>query len=206
MRLILVRHGQSPSNIERLLDTTAPGPPLTELGQEQAAALPQALAHRPLSAIYASTLVRTQLTAAPLAAERGLEVQIRDGIREVKAGDLELASGDLPIAAYHEVVFAWAAGDLARRMPGGDTGAETFARYDAVVAEAAAHDNAVVFSHGAVIRMWVAGRATNLPAGFAEAHPLENTGIVVLDGDPAGGWRVDSWTDRVVGGLVVASP
>ena len=35
MRLILVRHGQSPSNIERLLDTTSPGPSLTELGLEQ---------------------------------------------------------------------------------------------------------------------------------------------------------------------------
>ena len=32
MRLILVRHGQTPSNIERLLDTGAPGPGLTELG------------------------------------------------------------------------------------------------------------------------------------------------------------------------------
>ena len=38
MRLILVRHGQTPSNIERLLDTGAPGPGLTELGLAQSGA------------------------------------------------------------------------------------------------------------------------------------------------------------------------
>ena len=206
MRLILVRHGQTPSNIDRRIDTTAPGPSLTELGFAQAAALVDAFAAVPLDAIFASTLVRTQLTAAPLAADRGLAVQVRDGIREVKAGDLELASGEEPIAAYHEVAFAWAAGDLGRVMPGGDTGQHTFDRYDEVVAEAAQHDNAVLFSHGGAIRMWVAGRATNLPLRFAEEHPLENTGVIVLDGSPATGWLVDAWTDRIIGGVQQEQP
>ena len=53
--------------------------------------------------------------------------------------------------------------------------------------------------------MWVAGRAGNLPVGFAEAHPLQNTGVVVLDGSPGSGWRVESWTDRFLAGAVVAS-
>ena len=94
MRLILVRHGQSPSNIERLIDTTVPGPSLTELGQAQARHSPTPWRRCPIDAIYASTLVRTQLTAAPLAAQRALPVQVRDGLREVRAGDLELASGE----------------------------------------------------------------------------------------------------------------
>lgn len=46
MRLLLIRHGQTPSNLKHLLDTAAPGPGLTPLGQDQAAALPQALAGR----------------------------------------------------------------------------------------------------------------------------------------------------------------
>lgn len=29
MRLLLIRHGQMPSNLKRLLDTTEPGPALT---------------------------------------------------------------------------------------------------------------------------------------------------------------------------------
>lgn len=83
MRMLLIRHGQTPSNLGHFLDTAHPGPGLTDLGLRQAAALPGALAGEDIAALYASTLTRTQLTAAPLAAERGLEVLIRDGIREL---------------------------------------------------------------------------------------------------------------------------
>ena len=38
MRLMLIRHGQTPSNVLGLLDTAIPGPGLTDLGREQAAA------------------------------------------------------------------------------------------------------------------------------------------------------------------------
>ena len=44
MRLLLIRHGQTPSNLKFLLDTAVPGAALTELGERQAAALPEALA------------------------------------------------------------------------------------------------------------------------------------------------------------------
>lgn len=71
MRLLLVRHGQTPSNVRFLLDTAVPGPGLTELGERQAAALPEALAGEDIDALYASTLTRAQLTAAPLAGARG---------------------------------------------------------------------------------------------------------------------------------------
>ena len=37
--LILLRHGQTTSNVDRLLDTRLPGAALTELGQEQALSL-----------------------------------------------------------------------------------------------------------------------------------------------------------------------
>jgi release factor glutamine methyltransferase len=38
VRLLLIRHGQTPSNVLGLLDTAPPGPGLTDLGVEQAAA------------------------------------------------------------------------------------------------------------------------------------------------------------------------
>ena len=34
-RLVLVRHGQTPSNVAGVLDTALPGPGLTEEGQQQ---------------------------------------------------------------------------------------------------------------------------------------------------------------------------
>ncbi|MER5506740.1 histidine phosphatase family protein [Streptomyces sp. NPDC002766] len=201
MRLLLIRHGQTPSNVEALLDTAVPGAALTALGEQQAAALPEALADEDIEALYVSTLVRTQLTAAPLAAARGLEPLVRDGIREVSAGDLEMLPGDSEHGLlYMKTVFAWAAGETDLRMPGGESGTEALARYDAVVAEAAASGAGTVamVSHGAAIRMWTAARADNVDVPFAAARPLRNTGVVVLEGSPEDGWKALSWAGALV--------
>ncbi|MFF4905854.1 histidine phosphatase family protein [Streptomyces sp. NPDC001260] len=201
MRLLLIRHGQTPSNVEALLDTAVPGAALTALGEQQAAALPEALADEDIEALYVSTLVRTQLTAAPLAAARGLEPLVRDGIREVSAGDLEMLPGDSEHGLlYMKTVFAWAEGETELRMPGGESGTEALARYDAVVAEAAASGAGTVamVSHGAAIRMWTAARADNVDVPFAAAHPLRNTGVVILDGSPRDGWKALSWAGALV--------
>ncbi|MFJ6895579.1 histidine phosphatase family protein [Streptomyces hokutonensis] len=201
MRLLLIRHGQTTANVDFLLDTAIPGAELTDLGRRQAAALPDAVADENIEVVYASTLIRTQHTAAPLAAARGLDVRVRDGIRELTAGDLEMLPGDRePGHEYMRIVFAWAAGDTELRMPGGENGVEALARYDGVIAEAAdsgARTVAMV-SHGAAIRMWTAARADNVDVNFAAARPLDNTGIVVLDGSPADGWKVLSWAGAAV--------
>ncbi|MGW0286503.1 histidine phosphatase family protein [Streptomyces sp. NPDC003236] len=201
MRLLLVRHGQTPSNVDRLLDTAVPGPGLTPLGERQAAELPRALGDEDIEAVYVSTLLRTRLTAAPLAAARGLEPIVRDGIREVTAGDLEMLPGGSPEGSlYLRTVFAWAAGDTAPRIPGGENGEETLARYDTVVAEAAASGAATVamVSHGAAIRLWTAARAGNVDVAFAAARPLRNTGVVVLEGSPSDGWKALAWEGAAV--------
>jgi probable phosphoglycerate mutase len=201
MRLLLIRHGQTTANVDFLLDTAVPGAELTELGRRQAAAVPEALADEDIEALYASTLIRTQQTAAPLAAARGLDVRVRDGIRELTAGDLEMLPGDTePGHEYMRIVFAWAAGDTELRMPGGESGTEALARYDGVIAEAAdsgARTVAMV-SHGAAIRMWTSARADNIDVNFAAARPLDNTGIVILDGSPADGWKALSWEGALV--------
>ncbi|MER5789523.1 histidine phosphatase family protein [Streptomyces sp. NPDC001980] len=201
MRLLLIRHGQTPTNVDFLLDTAVPGPGLTALGEQQAAALPGALADEDIEALYVSTLTRTQLTAAPLAAARGLDPVVRDGIREVSAGDLEMLPGHSERGEeYMRTVFAWAAGDTAPRMPGGETGDEVLGRYDAVIAEAAASGAGTValVSHGAVIRLWTAARADNVDVPYAASRPLDNTGVVILEGSPADGWKALSWQGAVV--------
>ncbi|MGW8377494.1 histidine phosphatase family protein [Streptomyces sp. ODS28] len=211
MRLLLIRHGQTPSNLVHALDTGAPGPGLTELGERQAAALPEALAGEDIAVLYASTLVRTQLTAAPLAAARGLVPEIREGIRELSAGDMEMRTDDEAAHTYMSTAFAWSGGDTALRMPGGESGDEALARFDAVVAEAhralpGGEGTAALVSHGAAIRMWTAARAQNLDVEFAAAHPLSNTGVVVLDGAPGQGWKALTWEDAPVGGTGLADP
>jgi broad specificity phosphatase PhoE len=202
MRLILIRHGQTASNVAGSLDTAVPGPPLTELGQRQASALPAALADESVGAIFASTQQRAQLTAAPLADARGLKVRIRDGIREIDAGSLEMRTDRRSVERYLTICFDWARGRLDSRMPAAEAGHEVFARFDAVVGEASALDLDTVafFSHGAIIRAWAGWAARNVDGDFVAQHPVGNTGVVILDGSVIDGWTVDSWTGAAVGG------
>ncbi|GAB3691384.1 histidine phosphatase family protein [Angustibacter aerolatus] len=202
MRLILVRHGQTPSNVQRLLDTAVPGADLTDLGRQQAERVPTGLADEPVEAVYASTLVRTQQTAGPLAAALGLDVQVRDGLREITAGDLELRADEASVRTYLDAVVAWADGRETVRVPGGESGTEFLDRYDAVVHEVAASGvrTAVLVSHGAAIRCWVGARCADVDAGFVAEHHVGNTGAVLLDGDPEGGWSLVRWQQDALGG------
>lgn len=198
MRLILVRHGQTRSNVAGLLDTDEPGAGLTGVGLKQAAALPAMLRDESIEVLYASTLVRTQQTAAPLASLLGLEVRVREGLREVRAGHLEMRGDELSVQVYLDTAFAWSSGDVHVRMPGAESGAEVFARYDAVVEEIAGSGaaTAVIVSHGSVIRTWAAARASNVTADFAARNTLANTGGVLLEGSPHDGWHVLTWDGR----------
>lgn len=201
MRLLLIRHAQTPANVLGQLDTTSPGPELTKLGERQAAMVPRAMHDRRVDAIFASTLLRTQLTAEPLASDRGIDTRVLDGLQEIEAGSLEKRSDRESVRRYLETAFAWGSGDLDARMPGGSDGNAFFERFDAGIAMAAAEaDTAVLFSHGAAIRVWTAGRAHNVPPAFAGIHELDNTGVVELSGSPDDGWTLVSWAGLPVGG------
>lgn len=206
MRLLLIRHGQTPANVLGQLDTAHPGPGLTALGTRQAGEIPDALAGEPIDALFVSTLLRTRLTAAPLAQARGLEVQVRGGLHEIEAGNLESRSDRAAVRTYLETVFAWGSGELDVAMPGGPDGHDFFGRYDADLEAIAASGAAVaaVVSHGAAIRVWVAAHATNVPPQFAAENPLDNTGIIVVDGSFEHGWTLTRWADQPVGGLEFA--
>ena len=198
MRLLLIRHSETTANAERLLDTAPPGTDLSERGRVQAEQLVEALADVPVDAIYVSDLVRTQQTAAPLAAARGLVPLIRPGIREIQAGEYEMAPDDGSWGAYLAVLYRWADGEPHARIPRGESGIEVLARYDAVVAEAAEHEAAAIISHGAVIRAWTGARAANVDRAFVADTRLYNTAVIVLDGSPDSGWRVETWANEPV--------
>lgn len=202
MRLLFIRHGQTPANVQGVLDTAIPGPRLTALGERQAAEIPHALSNEPIERIAVSSMIRTRLTAEPLAIARGLEIEEHRGLHEIEAGDLEGRKDKASVRLYLTTVFAWSEGRLDQRMPGGPDGREFFARYDDDIAAiaAASTGTAVVFSHGAAIRVWAGGRASNVDASFAENNPLDNTGIVELDGSPDDGWVLNSWAGAPLGG------
>ena len=85
--VLLVRHGQTPTT-GSTLPGRAPGLHLAETGQAQAqAAADRIAALKDVAAVYASPLERTRETAKPIAAARGLKVQIERGLLEADFGD-----------------------------------------------------------------------------------------------------------------------
>lgn len=204
-RILLIRHAQTVSNISGLLDSRIPGPDLTVLGRRQAAAIPIALERRPVSSITVSNMSRTGQTAAPLADDRGLVPLVDPGLREIEAGDEEMASGAEALSRYVDVIWAWASGDLEPRMPGAQNGVEFFQRFDEaverVVATGGSHP--VIVSHGAAIRVWVGRRCLNVPASFAADSELHNTGSAVVERDRSGGWILGEWNELPMGGIAL---
>ncbi len=131
MKIVLVRHGQTPANRLGALDTVRPGLGLTEEGLAQARRLSdrwESEVAPPPTVIAVSGLYRTRLTAAPLAARYGLTPLVCPGIRELRSGDLEMASDPASQMEYVRTTLSWCAGDVDNRMPGGESGREALAR------------------------------------------------------------------------------
>jgi probable phosphoglycerate mutase len=167
---------------------------LDDVGLDQARALADTLADEPIEAVYASDLIRSQQTAEPLALRHGLEVIVRAGVREIQAGEDEMSADWV---RYLTTIISWQS-DIDTRIPGGETGREVLARFDAVLGEARAkgHRTIAVVSHGAMIRTWAATRATNLTLDFLRTTSLENTLVVDLADAADGSWQVTRWGDK----------
>lgn len=195
MRLILIRHGQTDSNVQRLLDTAHPGAPLNELGLQQAAGLVETLGHEPAEAIYASTLTRAQQTAAPLAEHWGLEVQVIDGIHEILAG-VEEMSADW--TGYVRVLESWSPENLDVGLEGGETARQFLTRYHRAVQEIeqSGHEVAALVSHGAALRVFGLTVAPGLRRELAAE--LLNTEWITMEGSTADGWSIRQWGPHII--------
>jgi broad specificity phosphatase PhoE len=192
--LTFIRHAQSEGNASGLIDTSTPGPGLTELGRAQAAAAAARLSPNDHDGIFASTMVRTQQTAQPMSAALGEAVTVLPGLREVEAGTYEgLPEADA--ADYFAAPQRWLAGDRSPRIPGSLDGDEFDARFDDAVRQI--HDSGarhpVAFSHGAAIMLWVMMNVDNPDPSLSRSEPLQNTGRVVLTGSPQQGWTLAEW-------------
>jgi probable phosphoglycerate mutase len=150
--LLVVRHALNDWVGDRLAGWT-PDVHLNDKGRAQAEALAQRLADKPISAIYSSPLERAVETAQIIASPHNLEVQIREGVSEVRYGEWtgqslkELAKED----AWRVVQFY----PSGARFPGGEAiremQARTVAELDAIVA-AHPSETVLVVSHADVIK------------------------------------------------------
>ena len=79
MELVFVRHGR-PVHLENV--DGAADPPLADIGHEQAQRVGEWLMTADIDALYSSPMQRARQTAEPFASASGLEMHIRDHLRE----------------------------------------------------------------------------------------------------------------------------
>lgn len=195
MRLLLIRHGQTVDNVTRTIGTQYPGRPLSDEGVAQAtSAATRLIAEEDIRLIGHSPLLRARQTADALTAVLGVPSVEVAGVEEITAGDLE----GLPYAAgmggYMGTMQQWWRNPAAR-IPGGESGVEFIARFDAGIEDATLNgdETVAVVSHEAAIRVWASLRAENLDEESSRAYGLDNVGVVVMTGSPSDGWVAESW-------------
>jgi broad specificity phosphatase PhoE len=163
--LLLVRHGETAWNREGRFQGQM-DVPLSDVGRAQARALRTRLEiaeHAHLfdderTAIVASDLRRAQETAEIAFGGAGRTVHARRGLREFCYGVFEGLTRHEIDERYPGAMSAWAHGDHAYAIDGGESRAQVFARAHAAVHEFLAevpHRHVVVVGHGGVMRQLV---------------------------------------------------
>lgn len=154
-RIYLIRHGATLLTAEDRF-AGATNVELSDEGRSQAASLAERLKAVKLSAIYASPLDRTMETASILAAPHRMDVQSRDGLREISHGHWEGMTRAEVMAAYPDEVAAWDEDPYTYAPAGGESGLAVTARaLPAVMEICSAHlgEHVAIVSHKATIRL-----------------------------------------------------
>ncbi|HEX3513729.1 MAG TPA: histidine phosphatase family protein [Trebonia sp.] len=183
--LWLVRHGESTWNTAGLAQGHNDEAELTERGRRQAADAAAQFGYRPVRAIYASDLRRSQQTAAAFAAVLGLPVQLDARLRERCLGVLEgiahksISQSDLGHGDGR--LF-----DPDVRPPAGESVRDLYQRAAAFCDDLAAglragSGDVLVIAHGGTVRVLDA-YLSGVPVDQMTWQPVDNATIVRIPG------------------------
>ena len=176
-RVFMVRHGATILSAEDRF-AGATDVPLSDEGREQTRRLAQRLKTENIAAVYASPLSRTRETARILAEPHGLDVQTRDGLREISHGHWEQMTRREVEEKFPEEAAEWERDPYTFAPIGGESGLAVTARaLPALIEIVREHPcaNVLVVSHKATIRLLL-----SLLLGFDPRRYRDN-----LDQNPA---------------------
>jgi probable phosphoglycerate mutase len=153
LELIIVRHGQSEGNRDRVFTGHGPSP-LTERGHEEARCAAARIAIGPVDALFSSDLPRAVQTAQPIAELTGVPIIQDRALREKNFGDLTGMSFSELEAKYPDVWQGLLARDPGFQPPGGESHAMCRERMNTFLArlfEYRTSGRVVLVSHGVAI-------------------------------------------------------
>lgn len=176
--VLLIRHGRSADVVPGSPESA--DPPLHDEGVVQAERLAHRLAGKAIHAVYASHLARARQTAAPLAAARGLSVEVHTELEEVRLGDW--SNGEFRRRAFvrDPEWVAWSRTGRWDGIPGGE-GDDVFRGRVAGVVDVLARqhqgETIAVVAHGGSINAYVAHL---LGTHRSLLFTIENTSITAV--------------------------
>lgn len=184
--LYLIRHCEAVANVKNIFQGQADGD-VTEKGLLQLRQLEKRAGSLGITALYSSPLKRARLTAEAVARGAGInkdDIQIRHGLREIDAGELEL----LPVPVMREkypAEYAMWVNDIANfSAPRGESFADLYLRVaetiDDIVRENPDKSVAVI-GHGAALYTYLC-RAHGCTAENISGQGFwsDNTGISIV--------------------------
>jgi broad specificity phosphatase PhoE len=154
-RVFMVRHGATILSAEDRF-AGATDVQLSDEGREQTRRLAERLSREKIVAVYASPLGRTMETAQILAAPHQLEVQTRDGLREISHGRWEQMTRREVEERFPEEAAEWEKDPYTFAPLGGESGLAVTARaLPALLEIVRSHpgDHVLVVSHKGTIRL-----------------------------------------------------
>ena len=155
LRLYLLRHGETTFSMSRgfcgVLDVD-----LTEYGYEMAKAFADEYKDLTWKAIYCSPMKRTRATATPISEATGLDLIIREGLKEANYGEWEGKSKEDVKQEFESDNYHWMTEPAWNPPTGGETAVEVRNRAMSVIAEIEethADGNVLVVSHRTTLRI-----------------------------------------------------
>ena len=129
---------------------------LTPEGQQMAEDFAAAYQSLPWTAVFASPLRRTVATTKPLCEAVGIEMQLRDGLKEIAYGQWEGKTPEQVNHEFHDEYVRWLADPGWNSPTGGEKGIDIARRSSLVLEEIEqtySTGNVLVVSHKATIRI-----------------------------------------------------
>jgi broad specificity phosphatase PhoE len=183
LTLILVRHGESEGNAQRIIQGSL-DLGLSELGRAQAEAAAARLAMAGASKLYASPLKRAWETAAAIASAIRLEVEAVAALAEYSWGDAQGMTWSAALERWGEASMRWGGDEI----PGQELASAFRGRVLGAFEELLARHRegvAIVVTHGGVLTQIVAHVLEIEEARFAPVATL-NASLTVVGEDARG--------------------
>jgi broad specificity phosphatase PhoE len=190
LKLILVRHGETHWNKDGLVQGGDSDIELNETGLEQARRLAALLKNEPITAILSSPLQRAVATAEVIASQHQLPVEIDQGLKELRVGDLEGISISNLRTTFSQFLLKWWQDGEAMKLPNGESLVDLQQRAWKVIEglldkhktkpELNKDATAVVVSHY-FVTLAIILKALNLPLDHFIKFKLDLGGVSILE-------------------------